>query len=463
MPPIGGGPITDNTKVFKTKIEVRYFRQKYMDPLFLGFISFIGLFLLLAIGMPIVFSLAFVGCVGLLLTGGLKIMLATLGSIPLATVMTQLLTVIPMFLWMGSLAAESGVTMDAFDVGFKWFGRMPGGLAVATTFTSACFAAVCGSSIATVVTIGRIALPEMDRYNYDRRLSLGCIACSGSLGILIPPSIIAVLYAVIVQVSVGKQLIAGILPGILTAIFLTMLIVIRATITPALGPRAHGVSWKESFASLKGIISIFILFIIVIGSIYGGICTPTEAAAMGTFGALIITIIRRRLKWVMLWHSMLDACSVTAMIMAISIGAMIYTSFLTRVGFGISITNLVLDLGLSPTGVIIVFILIFVLFGMFLDPYGMLLISLPIMYPIIQQLGYDGIWFGVIVIKMVEIAMITPPVGLNVYVLKGLVPDVSSELIFASIFWFFITELAVVAMLIAFPKICLFLPDLMRY
>lgn len=432
-----------------------------MDPLTVGAFGILALVVLLATGVHIAFAMAAVGIAGLFITTGIDIALFSLDLIPLSAVASYTMVVIPLFILMGNLAFHAGVTRDLFDIGFKWFGRLPGGLAMATTFASAGFAAATGSSVAMVAAMSKIALPEMDRYNYDRDLSLGCIAGSGTLGILIPPSIIAVLYAIVTEVSVGKMLVAGFLPGILTAAVFIVMIGIRAIISPNLGPRARGISWKESFVSLKGIWGIVVLFGAVMGTIYTGVATPTEAASVGCLGALVLCAISRNLTWHNLRDSLLDTIKIAVMILTIAIGAGIFTLFLARAGFAAAFVSLVTNLGIPTMATVIGFLLMYLPLGMFFDPYGMLLLTLPITFPILANLGVDGVWYGIMVIIMVEVSLLTPPVGLNVYVLKGAVPDTTLSQIFKSIIWFFVVEIIIIGLILVFPQIALFLPNAM--
>jgi tripartite ATP-independent transporter DctM subunit len=432
-----------------------------MNPLIVGVLGISALLLLLAAGVHIAFAMATVGFIGLLLTTGTKIALSSLELIPLSATASYTMVAIPLFVLMGNFAFIGGVTKRLFDVGFKWFGRLPGGLGMATTFASAGFAAATGSSVAMVAAMAKISLPEMDRYNYDRDLSLGTIAGAGTLGILIPPSLIAVLYAVLTDVSLGKILVAGFFPGILTAILFMMMIGIRSAINPHLGPRATGVSWKESFRSLPGVSGIVVIVGAVMGSIYLGVATPTEAASVGCLAALLIAALSRNLSWANLKTVLLDSIKVSVMIMTIVVGAAIFTLFLSRAGFAASFISLVTDLHLSPMTTIIIFLAMYIPLGMFFEPYSMLVLTLPITFPIIAALGIDGVWYGIMVIVMVEVSLLTPPVGLNVYVLKGAVCDTNLTQIFRSVIWFIIVDFIVVALLLLFPQIALFLPSVM--
>lgn len=432
-----------------------------MDPLIVGILGIAALVLLLLGGIHIAFAMAAVGLVGLLLTTGPQVALASLEFIPLSTIASYTMIVVPLFILMGNLAFIAGITKDLFDVGFKWFGRLPGGLAMATTFASAGFAAASGSSIAMVAAMSKIALPEMDRYKYSRDLSLGCIAGSGTLGILIPPSIVAVIYAIVTEVSVGGILIAGFLPGLLTAVLFMVMIGIRAQINPSLAPRAKGITWKESFLSLRKVWGIMVIFVAVMGTIYAGIATPTEAASVGCLGALILATISRNLSWASLKIALLDTIKVSVMILTIMLGASIFTLFLARSGFAASFISLASGLDIPPMAMVAVFLLMYIPLGMFFEVFSMLLLTLPITFPILAGLGINGIWYGILVIIMVEIGLLTPPVGLNVFVLRGAVPDAKVTQIFKSVTWFFLVDLIVIALLFLFPQIALFLPNMM--
>jgi len=433
-----------------------------MDPLWIGIIGFVALLTVLAAGLHIAFSMALVGTVGLLLTTGPRITLASLSLLPLSSVNSYGLVVIPLFVFMGNLAFAAGITSNLYDTGYKWFGRLPGGLAMATTFASAGFAASTGSSVGMVAAMSKVALPEMDRYHYDRQLSLGSIAGAGTLGVLIPPSIIAVIYAITTEQSVGHILIGSILPGILTAVLFILMILLRAMINPSLGPRATNISWLDSLISIKNIWGVLFLFLSVMGAIYTGIATPTEAGAMGCLGALLIALFRGKLTWPVFKEALLDTVKIGSMILTISIGAQIFTLFLARAGFAARFISIFTSMNASPTMLIILFLLIYIPLGMFLEPMSMILLTLPLTFPILQQMGVDGVWYGIMVIIMIEISLLTPPVGLNVFVLKGAVPDADLMQIFRSVAPYIIVELIVIALIMMFPQIVLFLPNIMK-
>jgi tripartite ATP-independent transporter DctM subunit len=432
-----------------------------MDPLYISLLAIAGLLLLLSIGMPIAFGMAFVGVLGLLITCGPDITWASLQLLPMSSISSYAMVLIPLFVLMGNLAGAAGISRDLYDTAYKWFGRLPGGLAIATVFATAGLSACTGSSVAMVATMSKIALPEMDRYGYKRDLSLGSVAGAGTLDILIPPSIIAVLYAIITESSVGKVLIGGIIPGLINALGFVIMILIRTMINPDLGPRATGITWRDSFRSLEGVWGMLVLFGTFIGVIYTGITTPTEAGAIGCLCALFLTLITGNLTKDVMKSALFETIRTGAMILTIVIAAQIFTLFLNRAGFSQRFIGLALGLDISPTTLVILFVLMYIPLGMFFEPMSMLLLTLPITYPVLQKMGIDGVWYGIIVILMVQLGLLTPPVGLCVYVLKSAVPETPLSTVFKSTFWFAIVICLMVILLILFPDLVLFLPRMM--
>ena len=416
---------------------------------------------MLGIGMPIAFSMAFVGIVGLLITTGPDITWASLQLLPMSSIASYGLVLIPLFVLMGNFANVAGISRDLYDTAYKWFGRLPGGLAIATVFASAALSACTGSSVAMVATMSKIALPQMDRYGYKRELSLGSVAGAGTLDILIPPSIIAVIYAIITESSVGKVLVGGIIPGIINAGGFIAMILIRSIIDPTLGPKATGITWLDSLKAIKGVWGMIVLFGTFMGVIYTGITTPTEAGAIGCVCALVLALVTRNLTWTAVRSALFETIRTGTMILTIIIGAQIFTLFLTRAGFAERFVGLALGLNVSPTTLVILFLLMYVPLGMFFEPMSMLLLTLPITYPILQQVGVDGVWYGILVILMVQLGLLTPPVGLCVYVLKAAVPDTPLMVIFKSTFWFGVVICLVVVVLIIWPDLVLWLPRMM--
>lgn len=434
-----------------------------MNPLMIGLIAFFVLIVLLLLRVPIGVSMLIVGAGGLLVTKGTVLAEYALSTTPYSAISSFTLVAIPMFILMGNLANAAGVTTELYDTGYKLLGRLPGGLGMATVFACAGFAATTGSSVGMVAAMTRIALPEMDRYGYDRRLSLGTIAGAGTLGILIPPSIPAVMYAITTEQSVGRILLGGVIPGIIMAVAMLSYLGIRCALDPKLAPvAAEKIPLKEKLRSLKGVWAIVVLFGGVIGSIYLGIATATEAAAVGCLGAVIIAAIKKNLTLSAIKVALWDTVKMTCMIMMISVGAAVFQLFLTRCGFASAFSNLFISSNMSMMATVIVMLLVYIPLGMFFDTMGMILLTIPIFYPIMTSLGVDPIWFGVMVIIMIQVSLLSPPVGLNVYVLKGCVPEASLGQIFrASAPWMCI-QILVVALLLLFPGLVTWLPNLMK-
>ena len=324
----------------------------------------------------------------------------------------------------------------------------------------AMFAAVSGSSLATAAAMGKLAVPEMLRYKYDKGLATGVVAASGTLGSLIPPSILMILYGIFTEQSIGKLLIAGFIPGVMSAAIYMVMIWVRAKISPDLAPPPGAVSWRERFVSIRGTWSIIVLFFIVMGGIYFGVVTPTEAAAMGAAGAWLLAFMARRVNKSNARSSIVETLLQTSSIFAVVLGAKIFVGFIAITGIAGYLAEWALALDLPPIGVLLALSLVYIVLGTFMDPLGIMLLTLPVVTPVVEALGYDLIWFGVIMIKFLEIGLITPPVGLNVYILKGVVGDaVPLETIFKGILWFLVMDMFTLALLIIFPEISLWLPN----
>lgn len=432
-----------------------------MDPLIIAMIAIAGLFVLLALGMPIAFTMTLAGFGGLVLLLGLQSALSSLAIMPFSNILSYLLTVVPMFILMGQFAFYSGISDDLFDVAHKWLARLPGGLACAGVMGSAMFAACTGSSLATAATMGKIVIPDMEKAGYHPRLAAGSIAAAGTLGILIPPSIAVVIYAASSNESIAAMLIAGVIPGLVSALIYMGMIVVRAKFTPGFAPPIQGFSWKEKMIALKGVWGLFTLFFLVMGSIYFGWATPTEAGAVGASGTLVIALCRRRSKLFYLWKACCETVRTTSMIFAIFIGTTLFGFFISHSGLPMALANFTSALPLPPLVIVIALFIMYIPLGMFLDTISMILLTTPIVYPVVTALGFDGIWFGIIVIVMCEVALITPPVAFNIYVVKGVAPHIPLEEIIKGVLPFFIMDLLTIALFIIFPQIILWLPNLM--
>jgi len=383
------------------------------------------------------------------------------GFLPHGIVAHYSLSVIPLFIIMGYYAYYAGLTDDMFFTARQWIGHFPGGLAIATVFGCAGFAACTGASTASAAIMGRVAIPEMKKYGYHPRLAAGVVAASGTLASLIPPSVILVIYGIITEQSIGALLIAGFIPGIISAIIYAAMIYTRVKIHPELGTPQPGVSLKAKLYSPKGTWGVLVLIVLIIGGIYSGVFTPTEAGGAGAFGAFLMALSMRRLTKERLKESLLETGRTTIMIFAIIVGVLIFVRFLALTGLPDTFTQFVLDLPIPSSLILILILCIYIFLGMFLDAIGMMMLTLPMVFPAVTGLGYDPIWFGIIVVKMCEICLITPPVGLNCYIVRSVAPDIPLEEIFRGILPFIAMDVLTVALFIVFPQIVTFLPSRM--
>lgn len=431
-----------------------------MSPIVVFGIS-MAIFLLLAfLGMPIAFAFAIIGFVGMVLIKDIGPALSTLGAAPWQWASNPTLVVAPLFILMGQFAFQSGISGELFSAAYKWMGRLPGGLALATNLACTGFAACTGSSIASGATFAMIAYPEMERFNYSRRLATGCIAAGGTLGILIPPSIIFVIYGVITNQSIGKLFIAGILPGLLlSGLFLTIILVMCLR-NPKLGPRGEIFSLREKLRSLSGIWGMLLIFMVIIGGLYFGVFTPSEAGAAGAFATFLICLVRRKATLRGTMDSLKSSAHLTVMILTILIGAMIFSTFLSVSGVPSLLSEWIGGLPLPPMAILLIILAMYIPLGMFMDSMAMLLLTIPIIFPVIVNLGFDPIWFGVLIVLLFELALITPPIGMGVFVIQG-ITKVPLQEVFLGSLPFVIAMIACLALLVAFPQIALLLPSTM--
>ncbi len=437
-----------------------------MDPgsaALIGIASLVALLALLALRAPIGIALGLVSLVGIMILRGPNAAFQLLGGLPFAFSASWTLSAVPMFLLMGALAFRSGLTASLYDAARLFLGRMPGGLAVATNFASAGFAAASGSSLATAAAMGRLAIPEMLRYRYDPALATSVVAAAGTLGALIPPSIAMVIYGWFAEQPIGKLLIAGILPGLLTAFIYAAMIIVRSLLNPKLAPPIDVRATRaEKLAALIDVWPIPVLILGVIGGIYGGVTTPTEAGAFGALLTAVIALVKRKLTLSVLLQSLFEAARTTAVIFMIGFSAILFTRFLAFSGVPGLLTDMIQDSQATVLHVVLVAMLIYLVLGMFLDPLGLMLLTLPILVPAFEQAGVNMIWAGVLIVKFLEIGFITPPVGMNAFVIKAIVGDqVALTTIFRGLAWFIAMEVIITGLLIAFPEISLLLPDLM--
>jgi tripartite ATP-independent transporter DctM subunit len=434
-----------------------------LDSATAGVIVAVLLAVMLAAGIHIGVALGLGGALGIFLAIGPDAALAQIATVPFNTTNSFTLAVIPLFILMGSLATQAGLTTDLYRAAYNWLGQVRGGLAMATTLASAAFGAASGSTLVNAAVFTKLAMPEMTRFGYDKRLSAGCIAASGTLASLIPPSILMVVYAIITEQSVARLLIAGLVPGLLSAFVFLVGIYILVTLRPELAPRQTiRVSMAEKVRSLRGIWGISFLFLLVIGGIYAGFFVPTYAGAVGAFGAFLIVIAKRRMNRRMLTDTFKEAGLTTSTIFIIVIGGILFARFLTYTGLVGEISNWMLGLDLPRYYYLLGFVVLFLILGMFLDAIAIMVMTLPVMFPILVGVGYDPIWLGVISIKLAEISLITPPVGLNVYVVRSASPvPLTLNEAFAGVLPFVAMDMVTLLLLIMLPEITLFLPNLM--
>ena len=432
-----------------------------MSPTLVGILGLAGLFLLIFLRVPIGIALAIAGALGYWALSGLDPTLALLGSVPFEIAYNYDLSIIALFVLMGNLAMVSGMSRDLYAMARSLVGHWPGGLASATVVGCAGFAAVSGSSLASAVTMGRVALPEMRRHDYHPRLATGCVAAGGTLGILIPPSTGFIIYALLTEESIGQLFLAGVLPGILLTGLFMATIAILTRLNPAIGPKADRLSWGERLRSVGRSFSLIGIVFAVLGGIYLGVFTPVEAAAIGAFLTLVLTVVRRRLTLETLKFCILETVKTFAFVYLIVIGAFLFNPFLAVTQIPANLAAAMPGLDLPPVAILIVIVLGYIILGTFLEGLAMMVLTLPIVFPLIKDMGYDPIWFGALLVVILEMSLISPPLGLNVFVVKGIAEGVPMGEIFRGIIPFWGAMLICAALLIAFPDIALFLPETM--
>ncbi|MBI2832505.1 MAG: TRAP transporter large permease [Chloroflexi bacterium] len=424
-----------------------------------GIVGFLVLFLMLALKVPIAFSFIAVGFVGLTFMRG-----ATAGFQNLAInawyfSTDESIAAIPLFTLMGLFLFEAGITHDLFDTAHKWIGSLRGGLALATVATCTVFAATSGSSLAAVATIGVLAYGEMKKFGYEKQLSMGTILSGGTLAILIPPSSTMIIYGILADESIGKLFIGGIFPGLLLAGGLAFTIFLRVKAHPWIGPAGPSFSWKEKLSSLRKILPVLILIVVILGGLYGGLMVPTEGGAVGAFAAFLIAVTGKKLSRQGFFKALRETLHVSLMIYVIIIGVNAFQTFLVTTGLTPLISRSVMNLAIPGLAVVAIMLAIYILLGCIMDIVGMLAITVPIFHPIIVSLGFNPIWFGILVVIMSELGMITPPVGLNCFVFKNVVgEDATLHAIFASAIPFYVAILVIAAIVFFFPQIATFLP-----
>ena len=437
-----------------------------MSPTFIGITGIIIMILMFLTRMPVAFVMASVGFVGFSIVINPHAGLVLLSRNVYETFASYDLTTIPLFILMGQLGFNSGISKRLYDAGYKFLGNVRGGLAMATVTACTAFGAVCGSSPATAATMATVGLPEMKRYNYDDELATGSVASGGGIGMIMPPSVVLIIYGILTEQSIGALFVAGIFPALLVTLLFILCIYIRCRISPEQGPPGEKFSWSEKFKALLGLGETLAVFTLVIGGIFIGLFTPTEAAAIGAFGVLLIAIVRRQITWEGFVKSLMETLRTSCMVLMLIAGAVIFGKFLAVTRIPFEIAGWVAGLDMSPVLVLGVVIMIYFIGGCFMDALAFVTLTVPIFFPVVMELGFDPIWFGIIIVMVTEMGVITPPVGINVYVVYGVAKNVLKEeipleKIFKGIFPFLIAVIVGVFILILFPSIILFLPNLM--
>ncbi|MGO3713071.1 TRAP transporter large permease [Alcaligenes aquatilis] len=421
-------------------------------------IGFAAMLLLIFLRVPVAFSMALVGFMGVGIMRNWPSAYAMTGAVVRESGFQYLLSVLPLFILMGNFITQAKLSKELYAAAYAFLGHRKGGLAMSTVVACGGFGAVCGSSLATAATMSKVAYPQMRRLGYSRALASGSIAAGGTLGILIPPSIVMVVYAILTEQSIGKMFAAGVLPGLL-AVGLYLLAV-RWTIwrDPNAGPPGERMSWKERLLALRDVWGVLVLFIIVMGGIYGGVFSSTEAAGIGACGAFLFALLRGRLTWQTLSNVLVESARTTGMLFLVLIGALLFSSFINFTSMPSDLQDWVQQFDMSPIVVILLICAIYIVLGSVLESMSMVLLTVPIFYPLVQHLGFDLIWFGIIVVVVTEISFITPPVGMNVMVLKSLLPDVKMGTLYRGVLPFVVADVFRLAVLLAFPVISLLLP-----
>src|SRR5438128_3526050 len=403
-----------------------------------------------------------VGIVGIGLTRGWEPALASVAQVVYETGFAYTLSVIPLFILMGNFVARAGLAHELFQAAYAFVGHVRGGLAHATIAACAGFGAICGSSIATAATMSKVAYPSMRKLGYSAEISTGVMAAGGTLGIMIPPSTIMVIYGIITETNIGKLFAAGVIPGLLTAALLMCGVVFLTARDPDHAPAGERTSWPDRWRALRGIWGVIVLVVVVLGGIYGGIFTATEGAGFGAAGAFLFALVRGRLTWRVLYEVLVESARTTAMLFTLLIAATLFANFVNFTSMPGDLKNLITGSGLSPTLVVVAMMLIYVVLGTVMEELTMVLLTIPLFFPIVTALGYDPVWFGVLIVMVVQIGLVSPPVGMNMFVLNALLPGVGLGAIYRGCWPFVFVLVIMLGLLIAFPSLSLWLPSLMR-
>lgn len=412
-------------------------------------------------GLPLAFAMGVVGFFGLAILRGWNPALASAGTLMYETGFSYTLSVVPLFILMGNFVSRAGLSQELFRAAYAFIGHWRGGLAMSTIVACAGFGSICGSSIATAATMSRVAYPSMRQFGYSDRLATGAIAAGGTLGILIPPSVIMVIYALMTEVNIGAMFAAGLIPGVLATVLLMLAVAWQTWRDPASGPPGERTPWPQRLQALRGVWGVVVLFVIVMGGIYGGVFTATEGAAIGAFGAFVFAAARKSLSWRILFEILTESARTTAMLFGILIGALIFANFVNFTSMPDDLKQFVSQFDVHPMAVIVAICAIYVLLGTAMEELSMILLTVPVLFPLVVHLGFDPLWFGILVVVVVEIGLISPPVGMNIFVLKTLIPQVSTSTIFRGVMPFVVADIIRLGILIAFPVLSTWLPKLL--
>ena len=433
-----------------------------MDRDLVAFAGFVLMFALMAVRVPIGIAMGITGVAGFAALSGPQAGLNLLANVPLSVVTDYNLSVIPMFILMGAFASHSGMSNELFRAGRVWLGHRRGGLALASIAACGGFAAINGSSVATAATMTQVALPEMRKAGYEPGFGAGLIAAGGTLGIMIPPSVILVLYAIMTETDISKLFAAGVIPGLLALAFYAAVVSVKARVHPASLPRGEPHTWPERWASARELWAVLLLFVFVLGGIYGGLFTVQEAAGIGAVGTLVIGLLRRRLRWPQIKAALVESLRVSSAIMMIVVGAYLFGYFLTITQFTQKAVNLLVSLPIGAYGVLALVMVGYLILGAIMDELAMILLTVPIVFPAMMALGFDPVWFGVIIVMAVTFGMICPPVGMNVFVINSIARDVPLMSIYRGTMPFIAVDVLRLVILCAFPALSLWLPSLIK-
>ena len=424
-------------------------------------IGFAAVLVLAFMRMPLGIALGLVGFVGFAELANYRAAISSAARLVIDSGQSYGLSVVPLFILMGLMVERGGMAKELYRAAYVFLGHRKGGLAMSTVVACGMFSAICGSSLATAATMSKVSMPEMRRYKYDDSLATASIAAGGTLGILIPPSVILVIYGLMTETSVGKLFIAGILPGLIGVLFYIGAVMFVVSRNPAAGPVGERSDWKERLYALRDVWATLGLFLFVIGGIYAGLFTPTEAAGIGAAGAMVIAYKRGKLDVSSAMVVLRETALTSAKLFMVLFGALIFSNFVNRAGLPDGLMNLVTSFDVSPIGVILIILLVYIALGCVFESLSMILLTVPIFAPLVEGLGFDLIWFGILVVVVTEISLITPPIGLNVFVLKGVLKDVSVKTIFKGVTPFWVADIGRLILLALVPSIALFLPSLM--